>query len=102
MAEDKDTTPEDREEYEARIKVYEILADFTKDDICRAFNSGAFNDIMKGYIALMFDGWKKSENEETRKAAEILGQYAQGNASQVLDFYNAQIALEEYNRTTDA
>lgn len=101
LAEKEDATPEDREEYRARIKVYEILAEFSKADLCRAFNSGAFNEIFKGYISLMFEGWKDSKNEETRKAAEILGQYAQDNAAQVLDFYNAETALERYGKMTD-
>ena len=102
MADEEDVTPEDREEYKARVRVYEILADFSKGDICRAFNSGAFNDILKGYITLMFEAWKKSENEETRNAAEILGKYARATADDTLDFYNAQIAQEAYNEASNA
>lgn len=35
--------------YESKIKVYTLLANLTESEIIEIFNSGAFNDVLKGY-----------------------------------------------------
>lgn len=43
------------EEIENNIRVYDVLASFMKDDRFIAFDSGMFNDILRGYIELLLD-----------------------------------------------
>lgn len=35
---------------EAEAKIYDFLAECSKEDICNLFNSSAFNEICKGYL----------------------------------------------------
>lgn len=35
---------------EKEVRVLDFLATCDSDDVCRLFNSGAFNDIFKGYL----------------------------------------------------
>ena len=90
-------TPEEAAELQANIRVFETLATFDKKDFYRAFNSGAFNDIVKGYIAIMFDAWRESEQRDTRRAAEKLTDKAAEYSGLVLEWYNAEEAETRYN-----
>lgn len=40
----------EREVAEKKIRVLDFLATCDKDDICRLFASGAFNDLFKGFL----------------------------------------------------
>ena len=39
-------------EVENKIRVYDFLATCNDDDICNMFDSGAFNEIAKGYMRI--------------------------------------------------
>lgn len=102
LADGKARTPEEVEDLEARANVCEILAGFSKADIFRAVDSGAFNEVFKGYVMLMFDEWTREPNgidmahdEKTRNAAEILAKQAEDMAEDILDRATAE---EAYNR----
>lgn len=94
VLEDRKHTPEEADELRANIRVYETLTTFDKKDFYRAFDSGAFNDIIKGYIAIMFDTWKGSEDMLTIAAAEKLEDKAAEAAGLALELYSAEEAAK--------
>ncbi len=61
-------------EIKDKIRVYDTLAPLEDDDVYTIFDSGIFNDIVKGYIKILVDEY--IENEETAdemlSAAEVI------------------------------
>lgn len=46
---------------EDNIRVFDILAEFEKDDKYIAFDSGMFNDIFKGYVDILLKRYIEDE-----------------------------------------
>ena len=62
--------PEDpnRGDFEKDVKMYDFLGECTEEDIYRLYNSGAFNDITKGYCRKAM----KESGIDDKKIAEVM------------------------------
>lgn len=73
-----------RADLEAQIKVFEYLADCTEQDLNRLYNSSAFNDITKGYVAILADELEELTDEQRShikgKITALLDRYTAGEA----------------------
>jgi len=54
----------DQDDIKIRIKALDFLAECDKATIYALFDSSAFNDIVKGYIAMIADNEKELTNEQ--------------------------------------
>ena len=51
-----------------QIKVYDFLSGCSDGDIYALFNSAAFNDIMRGYVAMAVDGLELDADTKSAEA----------------------------------
>lgn len=59
----EETAPEERKDLESHIKVFEFLASLTDAEKRIIFDSGAFNDVLKGYVSKAVDNITRDGNE---------------------------------------
>lgn len=74
----------DREVAEKEIRNLEFLATCDKDDICILFDSGAFNDILKGYLAAAVDEAELDPDAKARVKDSLLWVLDTKSASDIL------------------
>jgi len=88
-------------EFENKLRIYNIIADFNGDDKYIAFDSGMFNDIFKGYLELIIydlDQTYSNYNDENKKQAlyqikddlENIGGF-------IFGMYSSKQAEDKYN-----
>lgn len=79
-----------------KITLYNKLATFSEEDKFRAFDSGMFNAILKGYATKAMDSFIESGSDEEKQAAEILRTKIQGKMEALLDAVSAKVAEQYY------
>lgn len=72
-------------EINKQIALLDKLSTFEKDDKYRAFDSGMFNDIFKGYVVLLTEDLDEEIKNKLRIQSRI-----------VLDEYNSKEAENKY------
>lgn len=78
------------QDLEAKARLYDFLGGLTEKDIAFLFDSGAFNEIAKGYITMLVDGWQDiSEEKKDAARAELSGLFDEVNAAQALAYYKS-------------
>lgn len=55
LLENTETAQEVQEDIKKKIKAFEIMANTDRQTQCELFNSGAFNDVCKGYLLSALD-----------------------------------------------
>ena len=79
-----------------KISLFKTLARFSEEDKFRAFDSGMFNAILKGYATKAMDSFLESGTDEEKAAAEILRNKIQGKMDSLLDLISAKSAEQYY------
>ncbi|SDB68385.1 hypothetical protein [Butyrivibrio sp. INlla16] len=79
-----------------KISLYKTLSKFSEEDKFRAFDSGMFNAILKGYAIKAMDSFSESGTDEEKEAAEILRAKIQGKLDSLLDLMPAKAAEQYY------
>ena len=74
----------EREVAEKEIRVLDFLAKCDSDDVCRLFNSGAFNDIFKGYLNAAIKDAELDEEAAARLKESVRWLLDTKSASEVL------------------
>ena len=87
---------EEIEDMEDSIRVNEALASFKDSDFFKAFDSAAFNQIMKGYVEIALMELCDSEDEEISEAAQTISSKLIYKIGAVLDRVSAKEAEEHY------
>ena len=62
----------ERRQMEEQAKVLDIVGDLTDRERGLLFDTGAFNDIVQGYVRMMFDSWDAAEDDIKEDAADDL------------------------------
>lgn len=78
----------DQEAIKTKIKALDFLATCDKATICALFDSSAFNDIVKGYVAMIADDAKDLTDEQRS--------YIKGHISGLFDMVQAAQAEAYY------
>ena len=90
----------DTQEIKDKIRVYETLANYEKDDKYIVFDSGMFNDIFKGYVSLLMDQLKETYEADGEtdkaKALETVGEDMTAAVYSILDVCNAKQAENRF------
>lgn len=90
-------SPEQKAEAEAKIRIYELLSDFTDADRYTAFDSSMFNEIYLGYITKVMDQIAAYDDDEvTQEAAKRLRNRVINKARSMLDSMDAKSAEAYY------
>lgn len=63
---------EEREKIKSKIKVYELLAQFDKEDKYTAFDSSMFNDIFKGYVEILTENLPEEYKQQVRDKSHVI------------------------------
>lgn len=61
----RELAEDDKSELEAKIKAYDFLQNADEQVICAAFESSAFNDMMKGYVCAVMAEYNLSHEIQT-------------------------------------
>ena len=78
----------DQDDIKIRIKALDFLAECDKATIYALFDSSAFNDIVKGYIAMIVDNEKELTNEQrSHIKGRIEGLFDSVSSKQAEDYY---------------
>ena len=73
------------DEINKQIMLLAKLSTFEKDDIYRAFDTGMFNDIFKGYVELLTEDLDEEIKNKLRNQSRV-----------ILDEYNSKEAENKY------
>ena len=74
----------DKETAEKEIRIYEFLATCDTDDFCRMVDSSAFNDIIRGYVALAVENAGIDEKSQKKVEAQMYRIFDEKQAKEVL------------------
>ena len=78
------------QDLEAKARLYDILGGLTEKETAFLFDSGAFNDIVQGYVLMMLDKWPEAEQEVKEAAAdELRALFDEVNAEQAREYYKS-------------
>ena len=84
--------PEEPEEAKAgiqrKIKALDFLADCSKEEKLELFNSGAFNDVIKGYFKMSIDNSDLKDESKKELQTELLHLLDTVTAGQAEEYYN--------------
>ena len=53
------------------IKIFEMVGKLTEEEICLLFDTGAFNEIVKGYVSRALDEAKVGEENHAKVMEEL-------------------------------
>lgn len=67
----RETDEQKKQEYERLSCMYDMLASVTSQDLFRMIDSGAFNQIIKGYALLAADYISQSRDHTKAEAKEL-------------------------------
>ena len=95
MLNEENQTPEERKSYERKIEIYDFLSKCEEEDVYTLFDSAAFNTIFLGYIKMIMNELSENDDEDIKKAAELLSSKVNGKARAILDRVSAKEA-EDY------
>lgn len=75
---------------EAKARLYDIVGELSDSEHAMMFDSGAFNDIVRGYVGMLLDGWQDVGEEKKDSArAELSGLFDEVSAAQALAYYRS-------------
>lgn len=84
----KAKTETEREALETKARMYDIVGNLSDKEQAILFDSGAFNDIVQGYVRLLFDSWEEAEEEiKEAAAADLAGLFDTVTAAQAREHY---------------
>ncbi|MDF2950561.1 MAG: hypothetical protein K0S18_144 [Anaerocolumna sp.] len=67
----RDNSNISKDDCESKIKVYRTLASLSESEIIEIFNSGAFNDVLKGYCKMALKNCGIKDNQISYVMDEI-------------------------------
>ena len=70
---------------EKEIRIYEILSSCDKEDLCRMVDSGAFNDIIRGYLKLAVENADISAEDKVKIRLQLSQAFDEKTAKDVLN-----------------
>lgn len=81
----------ERKAQEEQAKVLDIVGDLTDREKGLLFDTGAFNEIVQGYVRMMFDSWDEVEQEvKETAAAELRGLFDRVKAKDAAAYFKGQ------------
>ena len=78
----------DRASIERKIKALDFLATATEEERLELFNSGAFNDVVKGYMEMAVDNMELEDEVRQGLLNELHYLFDTVGAKQAKDYYN--------------
>lgn len=75
---------------QSKLKVYSFLAELTEKEILEIFNSGAFNDVCKGYMLAALDHIGIDHDTQKKAVYAIGAEFDSMNAKQAEAYYMAR------------
>ena len=75
----------DKETADKEIRIYDFLATFDTEDICRMVDSSAFNDIIKAFVETAVKNADIDEDAGKKVVAQLCYLFDEKTARQVLD-----------------
>lgn len=83
-----DTPTEIKEDMLRKIKTLDFLSDSTKEERAELFNSGAFNDVARGYFLMAIDNTEVTEETKSKLLKELRYLFDTVTAEQATDYYS--------------